>query len=251
MIVGDGPLRVALQRLANELRLRAEFRGAQSSAEVRREFDSAKVFGLPNLPFKSSAQYWDDRSTVGGNSGAGSYGRLARFKADVINDFVANNAVSTVIEFGCGDGAQLELAKYPYCTGIDVSVQAVEDCRARFRGDSTKRFFHTAHSEADTTRSDLAMSLDVLCRLVGDGVFNSYMMRLVSSSKKYVSIYSDNEERPSAADHIRHRYFTDGLAKHAPAWKPLLKLPNPYPEDPSRPNDTSWADFHFFTNSAP
>jgi SAM-dependent methyltransferase len=200
----------------------------------------------PRLPFESSAQYWDERYTVGGNSGAGSYGRLAHFKAEVVNDFVAAHAITTVIEFGCGDGAQLELAKYQYYTGIDVSLQAVEGCRTRFQEDSTKQFFHTASPEADSTRADLSMSLDVIYHLVEDETYNIYMRRLVASSKKYICIYSDNDERISPVDHVRHRRFTDWLARHAPAWKQILKVRNRYPEDPIRPNDTSWADFYFF-----
>src|ERR1700722_520959 len=87
----------------------------------------------PAQQFTSSPRYWEDRYAIGGNSGAGSYGRLARFKAEVINNFVAEHAVLTVIELGCGDGAQLDLARYPHYSGIDISLQAIELCRARFR----------------------------------------------------------------------------------------------------------------------
>lgn len=68
-----------------------------------------------------SSEYWERRYAAGHNSGAGSYGALAEFKADVINRFVARNSVQTVIEFGCGDGAQLELADYRHYVGYDVS----------------------------------------------------------------------------------------------------------------------------------
>lgn len=39
----------------------------------------------------------------GNNSGAGSYGRLADFKAEIINQFVTENDVREVVEWGCGD----------------------------------------------------------------------------------------------------------------------------------------------------
>ncbi len=200
----------------------------------------------PDLQFKSSPQYWEDRYAVGGNSGAGSYGRLALFKAGVVNDFVVENAVQTVIEFGCGDGAQLELARYPYYTGVDISLHAIELCRTKFRRDSNKEFFHASSREANTTRADLAMSLDVIYHLVEDDVYDGYMYRLVSAAKKFICIYSSNIERPALVSHIRHRCFTDWLAARAPQCKLILKIPNLYSEDPKRPNDTSWADFHFF-----
>lgn len=61
---------------------------------------------------------------MGGNSGAGSYNKIAIFKAKIMNQFVAENDIQHVIEFGFGDGAQLMRAKYPEYTGLDVSVSA-------------------------------------------------------------------------------------------------------------------------------
>jgi SAM-dependent methyltransferase len=200
------------------------------------------------LYFDSSPQYWDDRYALGGNSGAGSYGRLAFFKAEAINRFVAENAVQTVIEFGSGDGAQLQLARYPHYVGIDVSSRAVEMCRARFREDPSKQFFHTSSREADAMRADLAMSLDVIYHLIEDDVYDAYMSRLVRAAERFICVYSSNVERAAPEAHIRHRRFTDWIARHAPAWRLISRTPNPYPRDPERPHDTSWADFYFFAN---
>ena len=63
--------------------------------------------------FRGSAQYWETRYRTGGDSGAGSYGRLAKFKAESINGFVRENGIHSVIEWGCGDGSQLSLAGIP------------------------------------------------------------------------------------------------------------------------------------------
>ena len=63
--------------------------------------------------FISSSEYWDQRYRTGGNSGAGSYNRLAQFKASFLNTFVNTYQIASVIEYGCGDGAQLKLARYP------------------------------------------------------------------------------------------------------------------------------------------
>jgi hypothetical protein len=65
-----------------------------------------------NESFPGSAEYWKERYAAGGSSGAGSYNKLAEFKAEVINDFVVRNQVQTVIEYGCGDGNQLERGVY-------------------------------------------------------------------------------------------------------------------------------------------
>jgi glycosyltransferase involved in cell wall biosynthesis len=53
IVVGDGPLRQSLEQLAQKLGVNADFRGAQSSAHVRRELDAARVFCLPSVTAQS------------------------------------------------------------------------------------------------------------------------------------------------------------------------------------------------------
>ena len=43
---------------------------------------------LDLLRFRDSKHYWEDRYASGGNSGSGSYNKLAEFKSEVINAFV-------------------------------------------------------------------------------------------------------------------------------------------------------------------
>jgi hypothetical protein len=50
----------------------------------------------------SSNSYWEARYGAGGSSGAGSYGRLAAFKAAFVNAFVADNHIRSVLDLGCG-----------------------------------------------------------------------------------------------------------------------------------------------------
>ncbi len=85
--------------------------------------------------------YWQDRYATGGTSGDDSYGRLASFKAEVVNSFLRQHDVSSAIEFGCGDGHQLSLMTYAKYTGLDVSGAAVTRCIDRFADDPTKSFF--------------------------------------------------------------------------------------------------------------
>ena len=53
--------------------------------------------------FQNSEEYWIQRYNSGGNSGAGSYSKLAEFKAEIINDYIKDNNITTIIEYGCGD----------------------------------------------------------------------------------------------------------------------------------------------------
>lgn len=53
IVVGEGPLRRDLELFARALGINAEFRGAQSSADVKRELDAARVFCLPSVTAKN------------------------------------------------------------------------------------------------------------------------------------------------------------------------------------------------------
>ena len=81
-----------------------------------------------------------NRYETGGNSGDGSYNRLAEFKAEIINEFINKNKISKVIDFGCGDGNQLKLLRVPSYIGYDVSPRALQVCRKEFPNDHTKKF---------------------------------------------------------------------------------------------------------------
>src|ERR1700692_4583832 len=98
-----------------------------------------KIFGQKEA--FNSARYWEGRYSQGGNSGEGSYGRLAEFKASVLNTFIREHKIQSVIEFGCGDGNQLTLASYPQYIGLDVSRTVIMKCITKFKSDNTKSFF--------------------------------------------------------------------------------------------------------------
>lgn len=52
----------------------------------------------------NSKKFWNERYLNGGNSGSGSYNHLAHFKANVINQFIKNNSIKSIIDYGVGDG---------------------------------------------------------------------------------------------------------------------------------------------------
>jgi hypothetical protein len=204
--------------------------------------------GAASREFPGTQQYWEGRYARGGDSGAGSYSRLATFKAEVINAFVERHGVATVIELGCGDGNQLTLARYPRYLGFDVAKSAIDRCTSLFRGDATKAF--KLMSEYSGERADLSLSLDVIYHLVEDAVFDAYMRRLFDTAAQFVAIYSSNDATLNAtlgsAPHVRHRKFTDWIERNAPGWQLLQHVPNEYPYSPANPGETSCADFYFY-----
>ncbi len=205
----------------------------------------AKLTRSNNTTFPGSSAYWEKRYSSGGNSGSGSYGRLARFKADVLNAFVAEHAITSVIEFGCGDGHQLSLASYPQYTGLDISETAVNWCSRQFKADLSKQFLLYGDEEAKKQKADLSLSIDVIFHLVEDATFEDYMKRLFIAAKKYVIVYSSNYDN-SQTFHEKERAFVHWVEANEPDWKLFRKTDNPYPYDPADPDNTSKSDFYFF-----
>ena len=167
----------------------------------------------PLLAF-DSGQFWEGRYAKGGNSGSGSYGIHAAYKARFLNDFVVAHGARSVAEFGFGDGNQLKLARYPKYTGFDVSPTAVQRARKVFNHDKTKSFFLVNDFSFSSPIVDLSVSLDVIYHLIEDSVFDLYMRRLFYSAARYVIIYASNEEFPYNGGHVRHRHFSAWIDQH-------------------------------------
>jgi SAM-dependent methyltransferase len=185
------------------------------------------------LGFAGSAPYWESHYARGGTSGDGSYGDLARGKAEFLNAFVREHSVRSVTEFGCGDGHQLSLAEYPRYVGLDVSPAAIGLCKRRFAGDPTKSFFLYDGAcfvdRAGLFTADLAISLDVLYHLVEDSVFEAYMEHLFAAGRRYVVVYATDMERGGTGPHVRHRRFSSWPEDNCPHWR-LVRVtrgPNP------------------------
>lgn len=200
------------------------------------------------LHFTTSSEYWESRYALGDTSGPGSYGRLARFKAEFLNEFCRKHNIQSVVEFGCGDGSQLALAKYASYIGVDVSQTAVDICRRKFSGDVSKRFVHLPEAAPDL-QADLALSLDVIFHLVEDSVFEAYMRRLYAAARRFVIVYSSNREQPWPNPHVRHREFTRWVAQNVPDWRLQSTVKNRFPYKASDPERTSFSDFHVFAPS--
>jgi len=200
--------------------------------------------------FRGSSDYWVRRYRKGRTSGGGSYGRLAEFKAQVLNEFVDTEKIERVMEFGCGDGNQLQLATYPTYLGFDISPHALDRCRSLFAEDQTREFCLVQDYQDQT--APLTLSLDVLYHLVEDEVFDAYMRQLFAVSTRHVIIYSSNtDENPAdQGQHVRHRRFTDWIDEQLSGWKLTRHVPNAYPFE-GNDHEGSAADFYFYqpTNS--
>ena len=195
------------------------------------------------VQFGGSVRYWENRYAQGYTSGLGSYGEAAQIKADFINDWVKTNGVSSVTEFGCGDGNQLSFAEYPTYVGLDVSRTAISLCKKRFSNNKTKSFYlydgDCFVNNAALFRSDLVLSLDVIYHLVEDDVFHTYMCHLFDAGERYVVIYSTNCPYTGSPPHVRHRNFSLWVRSNCPEWQLIRHRSGPRSE-------ASQADFFVY-----
>lgn len=190
-----------------------------------------------------SRDYWTQRYADGRDSGPGSRGEYARYKADFLNEFVAEHDVESVIEFGCGDGDQVELAEYPEYVGLEVSEAAVDACARRFADDETKSFLlydppHFHNSGALT--ADLVISLEVLFHLVEDEIFEKTMHDMFDAATEYVILFSSNHTESTPELHIRHRRFTEYVEKNFPEYELIETVENEY--------ESRHSDFYVYEN---
>jgi len=188
----------------------------------------------------NSGKYWEDRYMRGGNSGTGSYGPMSEFKAEVVNKFIKDNDIKSVLELGCGDGHQLGMFDVDRYIGLDVSGEAISMCRRMYKNDLSKKF--AVYTQPFIYEVDLALSLDVIFHLVEDEVYKQYMKDLFSCSK-YVIIYSSNtdEQVDTQGEHMKQRKFSDDIK----GWKLVEKIDNEYPYN-KETGEGSLADFYIY-----
>ncbi len=184
---------------------------------------------FPLVRFTGSQDYWQHRYRLGGDSGEGSYGEPAEYKAAILNRFVKDHQVSSVVEFGCGDGHQLSLATYPEYLGLDVSIEAIERCRARFEGVPGFRFLHL--DEYSGEKADLALSLDVIFHLVEDHVYETHLRMLFGATTRYAILYTTStKRRVRSLGHVRHRDIVADVEERFTDFERMTDVESTFPK---------------------
>lgn len=200
-----------------------------------------------NIFFPGSKEFWVKQYEIGDNSGPGSYGDLAKFKSEVVNKFVHQESISTVIEFGCGDGNQLGLANYPQYLGLDVAPGAIKLCTDKFSDDNSKSFmlFDPFYFKPGSlVMADLTLSLDVVFHLVEIEQFEIHLFHLFNTSRKWVIIYGIDEDLFFPEPYTHPRKFTTWIASRIFGWKLDEVIMNRYPQGSG--STSSMANFYIY-----
>ena len=194
----------------------------QSIAERLSFFIKRKLL---NVDF-DSRKYWELRYQSNWNSGTGSYGENAEAKAQILNDLIQKYNIESIVEFGCGDGNNLQFYNIKKYLGLDVSSKTIQNCSQKYISDSSKSFMSydplAFHNMGQILNIDAAMSLDVIFHLVEETIFQKYMNDLFNLGKKYVFIYSsDHENNENSSIHVRHWNFTKYVKENIEGWELL------------------------------
>jgi hypothetical protein len=169
--------------------------------------------------------YWENRYKVGGNSGNGSYGENADYKAGVINNYINKFGIKTISDFGCGDGNQINLLKgFDEYMGYDISSYALYLCHEKFKDNKKMNFCSLV---SDLPQADLCLSLDVIYHILGQEEYEKYMTILFNKSNRFVLIFSSNHNNNNHnAIHIFHRKFTDWIDENHKDFKLIEEINN-------------------------
>ena len=199
---------------------------------------------------EDSDEYWEERYMNYGNSGGGSYGRLAEFKAEVINNFTRNHDVTSIIDYGVGDGNNLkyyDLTNIDKYIGLDVSKTIID----RLNNDAPFKkceFRCVGSNDKLEYKGDLVLSQDVLYHLIDETIYKNYLDNLFNMSKKYVIIYARDEDMEELSKHhMLVRKFTPYIRENYKSFELVHTVPNKYPYVPlSRDWTTSLSSFYIY-----
>jgi len=137
-----------------------------------------------------------------------------------VREALPDNAITSVLDLGCGDGLNASLIDAPNYTGVDISLTAIKSAMQRCRGQS-KQFSQSMPS----TPSELTLSMDVAYHLVEDGVFERYLRDLGTASR-YCLIYSTDADAAQIG-HVRHRVVSEPFLSINQDWSLVARAANP------------------------
>ncbi|WP_440115533.1 class I SAM-dependent methyltransferase [Paenibacillus sp. QZ-Y1] len=180
--------------------------------------------------------YWEQTYRSGETSGRGSYGVLAEFKAEVVNGLIQRESISSVIEFGCGDGNQLQYMNYGEYLGMDVAASSVRLCASKFANDASKSFMLYTPGlwiNRGFLKADLTVCLDVLYHITDETDFRNTLYDILHTSAEWVVLYTRLKENGNPGiDTIQDRNLFDYLLDY-PDFKVQEIIPQRYPDQSS------------------
>lgn len=181
-------------------------------------------------------EYWEQTYRSGETSGRGSYGVLAEFKAEIVNELIQREGITSVIEFGCGDGNQLQYMNYGTYLGMDVAASSVRLCASKFACDTSKSFMLYTPGlwiNRGFLQADLTICLDVLYHITDEQDFRNTLYDILHASGEWVVLYTRLKGTGNPGiDTIQDRNLFHYLYDY-PEFKVQEIIPQRYPDQSS------------------
>tara|TARA_R100000700_G_scaffold39366_1_gene51984 strand:+ start:345 stop:911 length:567 start_codon:yes stop_codon:yes gene_type:complete len=162
-----------------------------------------------------SIEIWKSRPN---QSGSGSRGKLAKFKADYVNRVIEENGVESVYDFGCGDLHNASMIKVKDYLGIDI----VEHSHPKEVG---AKEFKTVVSRFDKVkfdkRADMCLCMDVLYHILEDeqDYLEKAIEKIVESSNDLIVIYAQDSHQSDNTFKYRGHLFNS-------PWRQIIEKKN-------------------------
>ena len=138
-----------------------------------------------------SSEIWKQRSS---NSGVGSRGDLAKYKIDFINNFIKENNIKNMIDFGCGDlqiASRLEVEEY---LGVDIVEHKHPN---NIKSDKFETIVCRFDKLPRIEKAELCTCLDVFYHILSDEkkYLETAIQEIVNHSSKFIIIYAQDSYR--------------------------------------------------------
>ncbi len=193
----------------------------------------------------SDALSWNKPGGKGHKLEPQSMRELDRYKSRFLNQLILRTRCRVVVEFGCGDGAQLRLAQYPEYHGIDVSTDAIDRCKAAYAGDTSKQFYTIGEIDR-LPLADLTLSQDIISHIGNDVDYWRYLKALFLGSRHFVVIYGNDVSSCRSDLQTRLPDFVGDVAKCFPNWRLCEFHRNPYYADKGPDQRHTLSNFFVF-----
>lgn len=141
----------------------------------------------------NSKEIWKNRAA---NSGLGSRGARANYKADYISNFVKENKIDKIIDFGCGDlivAKDIEVGNY---VGVDIVDHKLPP-KEEIKPNSFKVIVSSFDEFDENETSQLVINLDMLYHILENEskYLEDTIETLYNASEEFIIIYAQDSFR--------------------------------------------------------
>lgn len=166
----------------------------------------------------NSAEYWKDRLQTIGDAGAGSGGPMRLFKIDTINDFIRENRVQSVLDFGYGDCRVSAFIRSKIYTGVDITDKFAF-MAGMFIAEHTTLLRSPFDIDIPAPPHELVICLDVLFHILPHEIeyLHKTLDNIYKYSNRHIIIYAQDSRQPY------HAHLIGGVHVCNSPWRQYLE----------------------------